>query len=210
MRRVIVIGVSVAALAVAGALAARELLNSAEKSRDIARLLERARTLNANEVTRSDAIVALDEILKIDPDNLDAHRELANAYNNLQTPRFDKVIEHLQRADALTKNDPDIKLQLAKAHLARYLGSSTDEDFKAARAGFLDLMSSPATEADAMYSYAMLYVANGKYRDLNKALEKLEQLLAKHPEFEDKESAANLADHLRKVLNPKESAKDGG
>src|SRR5262249_37440474 len=111
---------------------------------------------------------------------------------------------------ALSNGDPEIRLLLAKAHLTRFLGSATDEDFKAARAELLELMARPETEADAMYNYAVLHTAKGKYRDLDKALEKLDQLLTQHPQFEERESAETLAAQLRKALHPEAAAKDGG
>ncbi len=212
MRRVILIVVAAAALVAGGAYVFREWLNSAERSRDIARRLEQARTWNENDATRSDAIVALEEILKLDPDCLDAHEQLANACMRLQPPQLEKVIEHLERALEIAPpaEKKDVELFLAQAHLERYRGSSTDADFKASRDAFLEVMSDPELEAAAMYGYARLYASKGRNRDLNKALEKLDQLHALHPDFDDDPSPQELADRLRKALHGDEGAKDGG
>jgi len=220
LRRVIIIAVGVAALAGLGAFAARAWIISAERSREIEQSLDHARTLNEVDATRSDAIVALETALgKLDPerdwdrsapgDCIELHRELADACMRLDPPQVDKAIRHLERAFALApaSQHAALKLSLAQAHFERYRGSVTDADFKAARDGFLEVMTEPELEADAMHGYAMLHLVKGRNRDLNKALEKLDQLLARHPDYADAENAKNLADSLRQALSSK--PKDG-
>lgn len=131
----------------------------------------------------SDAAVELREAIKSDPSDIGAHRILAKVCLGIDL--VNEAKKTLEEALALAdeKERPEIELELGNVCLERYRGSASDLDFRAARNYFQDARRNPATEAEAMDGYAMLWYMAGPNQDHQRWYEAHRELLAKYPSY---------------------------
>jgi cytochrome c-type biogenesis protein CcmH/NrfG len=142
----------------------------------------------------SDAAVELRSAAKTDPGDVHVRRVLAQVC--LRLDLVDEAVKCLE--EALVHVDegerPAVELDLARVCMERYRGSAKDEDFRAARNYFQDARHHPATEAEAMDGYAMLWLMKGPNSDLDKGIATYRELLTKYPSY-------SRADKIRELLD---------
>lgn len=144
----------------------------------------------------SDAKVVLEDAVKRHPEATGASLRLAQICRALNL--IDETIKVLSNAlvQAEGTQRSRVELDLANAYLERYRGSSKEEDFRAARNGFQNARSDPATEAEALEGYGTLWLEKGRYRDLEKALATYRELLQKHPDYPNAAKIQGVVDVL--------------
>lgn len=142
----------------------------------------------------SDAAVELREAIKGDPNDVRAHRWLAQVC--LRIDLVNEAKKTLEEALALAdeKERPELELELGNVCLERYRGSATDVDFRAARNYFQDARRNPATAAEALDGYAMLFFMKGPDQDLERWYESHRELLEKYPDFSRAASIKEMLD----------------
>jgi len=142
----------------------------------------------------SDAAVELRAAAKAEPGDVHVRRVLAQVC--LRLDLVDEAVKCLE--ETLVHVDegerPAVELDLARVCMERYRGSAKDEDFRAARNYFQDARHHPATEAEAMDGYAMLWLMKGPNSDLDKGIATYRELLAKYPAY-------SRADKIRELLD---------
>jgi cytochrome c-type biogenesis protein CcmH/NrfG len=150
----------------------------------------------------SDAVVQLREAVKRDPENVRVHIMLGQVCLRLDlVDEAVKVLdEALAHADDVER--PAVELVLGYAYQERYRGSAKDEDFRASRNYFQDARHHPATEAEAMDGYAMLWFTKGPNSDLDKGIATYRELLTKYPAYP-------RADKIREMLDTFDKAAAG-
>lgn len=146
----------------------------------------------------SEAKVVLDDAVKRHPETIEAGLLLAKICRalNLVDEAIRTLSETLVHAEGSDRSR--VELDLAHAYLERYRGSSKEEDFRAARNGFQNARADPATEAEALDGYGTLWLENGRYRDLEKALATYQELLKKHPTYPNAAKIQEVVDVLSK------------
>lgn len=198
MRKLVFIIVIAAVLVGAASVGARSLWRQHVLAKDVETRIERARGLAQDEQTWSKAAVELREILKLDPDEVEAHRLLGDVCYSLALT--EEAIEHYLRLLEIgpVEEKGATQIRLARAYLDRYRGSGKDDDFRASRNSYQDALSDPTSEAEALEGLGALYAAKGRNRDVARALEKFDLLVEKHPDFPDIERVKKLLGELRK------------
>ena len=157
----------------------------------LAQLLVRTKKL-------SDAKVVLSDAVKRHPEAIEAGLLLGKICRalNLVDEAIRSLSETLVHAEGSDRSR--VELDLAHAYLERYRGSSKEEDFRSARNGFQNARADPATEAEALEGYGMLWLENGRYRDFEKALATYRELLKKYPGYPNAAKIQEVVDVLSK------------
>lgn len=149
----------------------------------------------------ADAVAQAEEVLKQNPDNLDARRMLGRIYTRMipDTPgRVDEraVRRALDQYEIITQKDPkdaDSWVTLGKLYQVSNKSPEAEKAYKAA------LQADPDNE-DALIALSGLYKDLG---DTTKAAETLKQLAAKSP---NERTLAELASRYEEMNKPKEAA----
>lgn len=150
----------------------------------------------------ADAVTQAEEILKQNPDNLDARRMLGRIYTRMipenQPGRIDEraVRRALDQYEIITKKDPkdaDSWVTLGKLYQVSNHSPEAEKAYQAA------LAADPDND-DALMALASLYKDLG---DTNRAADTLKKLAAKSP---DERTLAELATRYEEMNKPKEAA----
>lgn len=135
-------------------------------------LFEEARSLRSRgEYQR--AIELYQEILREDPENYEAARELAQVYSWNQ--EYDKSIQHYDKL--LSKNPKDYDALLGKAQVLSWKG-----EYNKAENLYIKVIEAVPDYWDAYLGLTNVYLWNGKY---NKTLGLLKKLEGKNPENQE-------------------------
>jgi tetratricopeptide (TPR) repeat protein len=150
----------------------------------------------------ADAVTQAEEVLKQNPDNLDARRMLGRIYTRMipenQPGRIDEraVRRALEQYEIITQKDPkdaDSWVTLGKLYQVSNKSPEAEKAYKAA------LAADPESE-DALIALSGLYKDLG---DTTRAAEVLKQLAAKSP---NERTLAELATRYEEMNKPKEAA----
>jgi tetratricopeptide (TPR) repeat protein len=146
----------------------------------------------------SDAKVVLDEAVKHHPEVVEASLQLAQICRGLGL--VDEAVRVLDNALVHAEGPirSRVELDLAIAHFVKYQGAGKEEDFRAARNGFQTARADPATEAEALEGYGLLFLENGRYRDFDKVLTTYRELLQKYPAYPNAEKIQGIVEVLSK------------
>jgi tetratricopeptide (TPR) repeat protein len=155
-----------------------------------------------------DAVAQAEDILKQDPNNLDARRMLGRVYmrmistadNRINEEYLKKAIEQLQKVTERAPKDADSWVMLGRLYGASNNSVESEKAYNKA------IEADPENE-DALTGLAALYAALG---DSKRAAEKLKMAAEKNPSertlialgqaYEDLRDYKNAADALRKAL----------
>lgn len=188
-----VAGVLVVAAAIVLVVQWRE---SARRDAQFDDALGRARTLAADPDRLSDARLALDEALKLDPDRIDGL--MLRGETLFQLSLYPEAQADLERAVRLARDEERARAQILLGRIlhARYRGAQSDEHFRAATTAFFEAQGFPSTRPAALEGFAMLLLVKGRNFDLERGLEFLRRLVADHPDSEEAGYARGLIEQL--------------
>jgi tetratricopeptide (TPR) repeat protein len=149
----------------------------------------------------ADAVTQAEEVLKQNPDNLDARRMLGKIYTRMIPENQGRIDERavrraLDQYEIITQKDPkdaDSWVTLGKLYQVSNKSPEAEKAYQAA------LKADPDND-DALMALAGLYKDLG---DTNRAAETLKRLAAKSP---DERTLAELATRYEEMNKPKEAA----
>ena len=132
----------------------------------------------------SEAMVILNRAAKIDPDHWQVQYEKGRtAYALNQISNAVTALEASLIA-APKASKAEIQMQLGQAYRTRHKGSGDRRDFQMAIGSFDQAMRDPNFEVEALYHTGMLRLFN---KDFELAVDSLEKLLEKSPNYEHKD-----------------------
>jgi cytochrome c-type biogenesis protein CcmH/NrfG len=198
LRKTVLIVASIVVVA-GGAVAAWWWQGEHARAVELTAILDRAQSLAETEAGLSDAAVELERALALAPDDVRALTMRGQVC--LRLARTDEAIERFRRASDLTEGVERARIQvlLGRAGHVRYRGSNKEEDFRTARNALQSAMLVPATQAEAMHAYGMLFLDEGKFSDLEKARDTFEDLLDKHPDYVEAPAVREIYEVLTKA-----------
>ncbi len=148
------------------------------------------------------AVQLAQDLLKQEPDNLDAHRMLGRVYTRMignpddgtiSTEYVRLAIKEFQAVTAKNPKDADSWILMGRLESISHNSPQAEKDFNAA------IQADPGNE-DALTGLAMLYSDMG---DSQKAIEKLKEITAKNP---SEHTLMLLADQYKQVHDYKSAA----
>ncbi len=174
----------------------RQWSGSRDRARAIDAKFATAREMAADGERLSQAKVELDGVLTQAPDHLDALMLRGEVL--LQLAMHEPAHIDLVAAAKFAKGEAAGRVQwlIGRVLADRYRGTQSDSDFREARNAFLAAQRTPEYAARGLEGFAHLFLEKGRNRDVDKALEVLRDLVARHPTSEEAGYAKELLEQL--------------
>ena len=190
-----------AVVLVAAFLVYRQWDRASDDARAIDAQVARAEEMAKDPEQLSQAKVELDAALKRAPSHLEAlvlRGEVLLLLSMHDLAHAD-LVAALKQANGET--EARVQWLIGRVLADRYRGTQDDGDFREARNAFLAAQRTPAYAARGLEGYAHLYLEKGRNRDVDKALNLLRELVAKHPESEEASAATGLLEQFGRSVS---------